>query len=54
MDSEKSLVKITTKYHCMVTGKNQMEPCDGCSNPKGCLSKDMQDKENEEMDELNE
>lgn len=54
MDSEKSLVKITTKYHCMVTGKNQMEPCDGCSNPKGCLSRAMQYKENEEMDELNE
>jgi hypothetical protein len=54
MDSEKSLVKITTKYHCMVTGKNQMEPCEGCSNPKGCISKAMQYKENEEMDELNE
>lgn len=54
MDSEKSLVKITTKYHCMVSGKNQMEPCEGCSNPKGCLSKAMQYKENEEMDELNE
>lgn len=54
MDSEKSLVKITTKYHCMVSGKNQMEPCDGCSNPKGCLSRAMQYKENEEMDELNE
>ena len=54
MDSEKSLVKITTKYHCMVTGKNQMEPCEGCSNPKGCLSRAMQYKENEEMDELNE
>ena len=54
MDSEKSLVKITTKYHCMVSGKNQMEPCEGCSNPKGCLSRAMQYKENEEMDELNE
>jgi hypothetical protein len=54
MDSEKSLVKIITKYHCMVSGKNQMEPCEGCSNPKGCLSKAMQYKENEEMDELNE
>lgn len=31
-----------------------MEPCDGCSNPKGCLSRAMQYKENEEMDELNE
>lgn len=54
MDAEKSLVKITTKYHCMVTGKSQMEPCEGCSNPKGCLSRAMQYKENEEMDELNE
>lgn len=54
MDTEKSLIKITTKYHCMVSGKNQMEPCDGCTNPKGCLSKAMQYKENEEMDELNE
>lgn len=31
-----------------------MEPCDGCSNPKGCLSRAMQYKENEEMEELNE
>ena len=31
-----------------------MEPCDGCTNPQGCLSKAMQYKENEEMDELNE
>ena len=54
MDTEKSLVKITTKYHCMVSGKKQMEPCDGCTNPQGCLSKAMQYKENEEMDELNE
>lgn len=54
MEHEKSLVKITTKYHCMVSGKNQMEPCDGCTNTKGCLSKSMQYKENEEMDELNE
>jgi hypothetical protein len=54
MDTEKSLVKITTKYHCMVSGKKQMEPCEGCSNPKGCLSRAMQYKENEEMDELNE
>lgn len=54
MGDEKSLVKITTKYHCMVTGKNQMEPCEGCSNPKGCLSTAMQYKENDEMDELNE
>lgn len=54
MDTEKSLVKITTKYHCMVSGKNQMEPCDGCTNPQGCISKAMQYKENEEMDELNE
>lgn len=54
MDSEKSLEKVTTKYHCMVSGKNQMEPCDGCANPKGCLSRAMQYKENEEMDELNE
>ena len=54
MDTEKSLVKITTKYHCMVSGKKQMEPCEGCTNPQGCLSKAMQYKENEEMDELNE
>lgn len=54
MDLEKSLEKVTTKYHCMVSGKNQMEPCEGCANPKGCLSRAMQYKENEEMDELNE
>jgi hypothetical protein len=54
MTTEKSLSKITTKYHCMVSGQKVMEPCDGCSNPKGCLSRAMQYKENEEMDELNE
>jgi len=31
-----------------------MTPCEGCSNPKGCLSRAMQYKENEEMDEINE
>jgi len=54
MDLEKSLEKVTTKYHCMVSGKSQMEPCEGCANPKGCLSRAMQYKENEQMDELNE
>lgn len=54
MDFEKSLEKVTTKYHCMVSGKSQMEPCEGCANPKGCLSRAMQYKENEKMDELNE
>jgi len=54
MTTEKSLEKITTKYHCMVSGRKVMEPCDGCSNPKGCLSRAMQYKENEEMEELSE
>lgn len=54
MSVEKSLEKLTTKYHCMVTGQKAMEPCDGCSNPKGCLSRAMQYKENEEMSEMDE
>ena len=54
MDDEKSLVKVTNKYNCMVSGQKLMEPCNGCTNPKGCLSSAMQYKENEEMDELNE
>lgn len=37
--------KISTKYQCMVSGVKRMEPCSGCSNPKGCLSNSMQYKE---------
>jgi hypothetical protein len=54
MGEQKSLVKITTKYNCMVTGTKLMEPCKECSNPKGCLSSAMQYKENEEMDKMDE
>jgi hypothetical protein len=54
MDDEKSLVKVSNKYNCMVSGKSQMTPCEGCSYPKGCLSSAMQYKENEEMDEMDE
>ena len=37
--------KISNKYQCMVSGVKRMEPCSGCSNPKGCLSNSMQYKE---------
>lgn len=54
MREEKSLTKITNKYHCMVSGEKLMKPCSECSNPKGCLSRGMQYKETEEkMDEKN-
>ena len=49
--SEKSLIKITNKYNCMVSGEKRMNPCSGCTNPNGCVSKNMQYKENETMDE---
>jgi hypothetical protein len=54
MDDEKSLEKVTNKYLCMATGQKRMEPCDGCANPKGCLSRGMQYKETEEMDQQEE
>jgi len=53
-EDEKSLVKITNKYLCMASGQKLMEPCQGCSNPKGCLSRAMQYKETEEMDSIEE
>jgi hypothetical protein len=37
--------KISNKYHCIVSGEKRMNPCGGCSNPKGCLSSSMQYKE---------
>ena len=37
--------KISYKYHCIVSGQKRMNPCGGCSNPKGCLSNSMQYKE---------
>lgn len=37
--------KISNKYQCIVSGAKRMEPCGGCSNPKGCLSSSMQYKE---------
>lgn len=43
----KTLTKINPKYQCMVSGEKRMEPCAGCSNPKGCVSRTMQYKENE-------
>ena len=38
-----------TKYHCMVSGEKRLNPCAGCSNPTGCVSKTMQYKESEKM-----
>lgn len=43
----KTLTKINPKYQCMVSGEKRMEPCAGCSNPKGCVSRTMQYKEND-------
>lgn len=40
--------KISNKYHCIVSGAKRMEPCGGCSNPKGCLSSSMQYKEQDQ------
>ena len=37
--------KISNKYQCIVSGEKRMNPCGGCSNPKGCLSSSMQYKE---------
>ena len=54
MSDEKALEKIGNKYLCMTSGQKRMEPCDGCSNPKGCLSRAMQYKETEEMDQQEE
>lgn len=49
MRDEKSLTKITNKYLCMVSGEKLMSPCSGCTNTKGCLSRGMQYKENEDL-----
>lgn len=49
--SEKSMSKITHKYHCMVSGEKRMSPCSGCSTPKGCVSRSMQYKEGPTMNE---
>ena len=49
--SQNGLPKTTAKFHCMVSGDKRMNPCSGCSNPKGCLSSTMQYKETEEMAE---
>lgn len=38
---------VAMKYNCMVSGEKRMSPCAGCSNPQGCLSKNMHFKENE-------
>lgn len=46
-NSTKSIEKLAPKYHCMVSGQKRMQPCSGCSNTKGCMSKAMQYKENE-------
>lgn len=40
--------KISYKYHCIVSGEKRMNPCGGCSNPKGCLSNSMQYKEQDQ------
>ena len=38
---------VVMKYSCMVSGEKRMSPCAGCSNPQGCLSKNMHFKETE-------
>ena len=38
---------VAMKYNCMASGEKRMSPCAGCSNPQGCLSKNMHFKENE-------
>lgn len=38
--------KKTAKYKCMYSGKSRMEPCAGCPDAKGCMSRGMQYKEN--------
>lgn len=48
---KKSLIKVTNKYNCMVSGEKRMAPCAGCTNPKGCVSRGMQYKENDIMNE---
>lgn len=48
---EKSLIKLTNKYQCMVSGEKRMTPCSGCTNIKGCVSKGMQYKEKDKMNE---
>ena len=49
--SQNGLPKTTPKFHCMVSGDKRMNPCSGCSNPKGCISSTMQYKETEDMAE---
>ena len=49
--SQNGLPKTTAKFHCMVSGDKRMNPCSGCSNPKGCISSTMQYKETEDMAE---
>jgi hypothetical protein len=47
--SQNGLPKTTAKFHCMVSGDKRMNPCSGCTNPKGCISSTMQYKETEDM-----
>lgn len=47
--SPNGLPKVTAKFHCMVSGDKRMQPCSGCTNPKGCVSSTMQYKETEDM-----
>jgi hypothetical protein len=47
--SQNGLPKTTAKFHCMVSGEKRMNPCSGCTNPKGCISSTMQYKETEDM-----
>lgn len=49
--SDKSLIKVTNKYNCMVSGEKRMTPCAGCTNAKGCVSRTMQYKEKNIMSE---
>lgn len=43
--SNTGLPEKSIKYHCMVSGAKRLTPCNGCSNPAGCIAKTMQYKE---------
>lgn len=43
--SNTGLPEKSIKYHCMVSGAKRLTPCNGCSNPAGCVAKTMQYKE---------
>ena len=49
--SSTGLPEKTTKYHCIVAGIKRSTPCNGCTNPTGCVVKTMQYKESNDMAE---